>query len=158
MVKKKKTEKKITIMELPDFEVTETEILDLGDTVRRGPAEFELDPDEAGLGGKIKALREELDKLKKEFSNFPLLWITDKFDELNEFKEEYFARFPRKITRTPRRHTTYVVEKDGERLAYIAKKVLGSSGRHMELQALNGFSGEIILKKGDEVKIPTSDA
>lgn len=55
---------------------------------------------------------------------------------------------------TPRRHDTYEVKEDGEKLARIAKQLWGISGRYVEIAALNSITDATELKKGQILKLP----
>ena len=88
--------------------------------------------------------------------------IDDRFSKVEKDILTLFSMLDRHVehvsklgpSTSPRRHNTYVVKEDGERVARIAKSELGNSGRYVEILSLNGITIGDTLKEGQVLDMP----
>ncbi len=133
MPKKKKYAEKNIIVEVPeDVEsvTTVSSTLDVEGIVT-------TPPDDESDG------KERIENLERE--------VVDLRSELEDHVQHLPLPGP---STTPRRHDTYEVREDGEKLARIAKNLWGVSGRYVEIAALNGITDATTLTKGQILKLP----
>ncbi len=83
-----------------------------------------------------------------------LIDVAFKLKEIEDEVRSHAEHLPVRGTSSPRRHNTYEVISDGENLVKIAKSELGSSGRYVEILALNGLTLSSVLKKGQVLELP----
>jgi len=130
-------------MEEPDNVEAETTVS--GTEMESVVAEEEITPTVdslEGLTAKCEAQESAIDALIERVSDLVI--------EVRSHAEH----LPVRGTSSPRRHNTYEVKKDGESVVKIAKSELGSSGRYVEILALNGITLDNALKEGEILELP----
>lgn len=154
MPKKKKYAEKNIIVEVVDNAETETTTTD--SEVEVVFAEEEIAPTVdslENLTARVESLESAVEPSTEELD----AQVIDLFLRVNELTAEvrsHAEHLPVRGTSSPRRHNTYEVMKDGENIVKISKNVLGSSGRYVEILALNGITLDNELKKGQVLDIP----
>ena len=146
MPKKKKYAEKNIVVEVPEDVESVTTVASTTD--EEVSVIYAEDPDPTLV--RLAAAEENIEGLKDLLES-----LVESFNALVSTVERHIVHLPVPgPSTTPRRHDTYEVREDGEKLARIAKNLWGVSGRYVEIAALNDITDATNLKKGQVLKLP----